>query len=138
MCLYGVYRWVNIINKNQNKNVVAVDACIAEEVQILNERGIKTIGCCCGHGRAGQIVEYQNGFGIWKEREYPPHVLIAQESINIARQLGYNPYPYFSADGKDNGVSIMPLKSGCLTELDCKKWHQSNSVEYKRDLGIIK
>lgn len=115
----------------------AIDACIADEVQVLNDNEIKTIGCCCSHGRAVQIVEYKNGFGDWKAREYSPHALIVQESVNLARQLGYKPYPCFYADGTNNGVSIMYLKSGCLTERDCKELHQSNSIEYKIDLGLI-
>lgn len=137
MCLYGVYKWVNIINPNQNKNVVAVDACIADEVQILNDKGIKTLGSCCGHGNAGKIIDYTNGFGIWKGHEHPPHVLIDKKSNELAKELGYRPYPYFYADGTSDDVLIMPLKSGCLTKKDCKEWHQLNGVEFKKDLGII-
>ena len=29
---------------------VAVDKCLLHEIQSLWERGIKTTGCCCGHG----------------------------------------------------------------------------------------
>lgn len=121
MCLYGVYKKVNIINLNQNKNVVAVDACIADEIQMLNNKGIKTLGSCCGHGKAGQIVEYTNGFGDWKSHEHPPHVLIVKKSNELAQELGYKPYPFYYADGTDNDVLIMPLKSGCLTMDDCKE-----------------
>lgn len=135
MCLYGNYKWVNVIHPREKK--VAVDACIADEIQRLNVDGIKTVGSCCGHGKAGHITEYKNGFGEWKEREYPPHVLIVIESAELARQLGYKPYPYFYSDGTNNGVLIMPLKTGCLTEVDCKDWHRINKVEYTRDLGII-
>ena len=137
MCLYGVYKWVNIINPNQNKNVVTVDACIADEVQMLNNEGIKTLGSCCGHGKAGRIVEHTNGFGDWKSHEHPPHVLIDNKSSELALELGYKPYPFYYADGTDNDVLIMPLKSGCLTTDDCKEWHQLNNVEFKRDLGVI-
>lgn len=28
-----------------------VDACIAPLVQMLNDYGIETLGCCCGHGK---------------------------------------------------------------------------------------
>ncbi|MGE7806106.1 hypothetical protein [Lysinibacillus sp. NPDC096215] len=135
--MYGIYKWVNIINPNQNKKVVAVDACIANEVQMLNDKGINTLGSCCGHGKAGQIVEYTNGFGKWKSYEHPPHVLIDKQSRELALILGYRPYPYFYADGTDNDVLMMPLKSGCLTEVDCKEWHQLNNIEFKRDLGVI-
>lgn len=137
MCLYGNYRLVEIINRKQNKKRVTVDACIADEIQMLNNYGIITLGCCCGHGKAGQITEYKNGFGVWKSSEFPPHVLIENHSYELAKQLEYRPYPYYYADGTENGVLVMQLKSGCLTELDCKEWHQLNKVEYKANLGII-
>ncbi|MCT6926152.1 hypothetical protein [Metasolibacillus sp.] len=135
MCLYGTYKWVDVLYPREKR--VVVDACIADEIQMLNEKGVQTIGSCCSHGRAGQITEYKNGFGFWKEREYPPHVLIMKESIDLAMQLGYRPYPYLYADGTDDGVLIMPLKSGCLTEVDCKEWHELNKVPYKKYFGKI-
>jgi hypothetical protein len=30
---------------------IPVDACIAEYVQKMNDLGIATVGCCCGHGK---------------------------------------------------------------------------------------
>lgn len=36
---------------------VGVDACIADIVQALNDAGIETAGCCCGHGNGdGSII----------------------------------------------------------------------------------
>jgi len=36
---------------------VGVDACIAPIVKALNDGGIKTIACCCGHAsHAGSII----------------------------------------------------------------------------------
>lgn len=40
-----------------------VDACIADEIQDLNVKGVVTLNCCCDHGKAGQIVEYENSQG---------------------------------------------------------------------------
>ena len=35
----------------------AVDACIAPIIQALNDAGIYTAGCCCGHGETdGNII----------------------------------------------------------------------------------
>ena len=34
-----------------DKEVTKVDACIAPLVQMLNDYGIETIACCCGHGK---------------------------------------------------------------------------------------
>lgn len=34
-------------------HTVAIDKCLLAEVVSLWEQGIKTTGCCCGHGRQG-------------------------------------------------------------------------------------
>lgn len=39
---------------------IAVDACIAPLVQILNDYGVHTVGCCCGHGNAPGVVHYMH------------------------------------------------------------------------------
>ena len=137
MCLYGNYRNVNIINPNQNKSQVAVDACISEEIQELNDNGIITLGCCCGHGLAGQIVEHENGFGKWKDHVTPPHTLISGKSNVLAKQLGYKPIPYYYADGEHSDVWMIFLKSGCVTIDDCKEWHEINNVKFEKNLGFV-
>ncbi|MBU8733452.1 hypothetical protein KM915_25910 [Cytobacillus oceanisediminis] len=126
MCKHGTYVTTAIINPNQNKKMVAVDACIAEEVRELNKQGVVTLGSCCGHGKAGQIAEWENGFGKWKCHESPPHVLINERSVNLAKELGYVPYPYYYADAQSNGVWQMHLRTGCITEVDVIKWHETN------------
>lgn len=137
MCLYGVYKWVDIINPYQNQKRVVVDACIANEIQELNNKGIITLGSCCGHGRAGEIIEWKNGFGVWKSYQSPPQVLIHVDSVEKAKLLGYRPFPYFYADGKSNNVWQMYLKTGCLTKKDCMEWHETNAIPYKEHLGLI-
>ncbi|MGD6894303.1 hypothetical protein [Bacillus infantis] len=126
MCLYGVQKLIRIINPNQSKKQVYVDSCIAAEILDLNNQGIITISCCCGHGRAGQVIEYRNGTGVWKEYVSPPHVLIAKDSVAVAKLLGYSPFPYFYADGKSYDTWQMQLNSGCITENDCEIWHHKN------------
>ena len=38
-----------------------VDACIAPLVQLLNDYGVHTVNCCCGHGtRKGEIIFIQD------------------------------------------------------------------------------
>jgi hypothetical protein len=122
MCKHGTYCDVDVINK-QNKQTVKVDACIAPEIQMLNNLGIITLGCCCSHGEAGKIVEWENGFGKWKSHTSPAHTLIDKKSVVKARILGYRPFPYYYADGEQNGVWQMYLKTGCITEKDVEKWH---------------
>jgi len=36
--------------------VVPVDYCIAPLIQMLNDYGVKTLGCCCGHGKGWGMV----------------------------------------------------------------------------------
>lgn len=121
MCESGSFRYVKVINQ-QNSNCVKVDSCIADEIQFLNDNGIVTLGCCCGHGHAGQIVEWENDFGKWKGYVDPPHALIDQSSVNSVIKLGYRPFPYYYADGEQKGVWRIFLKSGCITIQDCINW----------------
>jgi len=48
MCQWGTERIIHVIDRDRH---VAVDACIADYVQEMNDRGIVTIACCCGHGQ---------------------------------------------------------------------------------------
>jgi len=78
MCHWGTDAPV-VLNRPREvsgRTTIMVDACIAPEVQILNDTGVWTLGCCCGHGQA------------------EPHALIHFESVAIARSLGYDPQPY--------------------------------------------
>ncbi|MGG1531397.1 hypothetical protein [Brevibacillus agri] len=127
---------VNVINDQQNE-MVKVDACIADEIQKLNDLGVVTLGCCCGHGKAGEIVEWENEFGRWKGYGTPPITLIREESVFVARELGYTPYPYFYSDGKHDNVWQMQLKTGCLTIDDLKRWHETREIPLKKDVGVV-
>ena len=115
ICKHGTYKTVKIINK-QNKSEVLVDACISEEIQMLNDEGVITLGCCCSHGKAGQIVEYENAYGKWKEHCQPPIALVRKESVQLSKELGYKPYPYYYADGTCNDVYQIHLKTGDIYE----------------------
>lgn len=121
MCYHGTLEYVKVINSDKP---VVVDACIADEIRELNEKGVITLGCCCGHGRAGQIVEYENGFGKWKTYYDPPKALISVDSVSLAKSLGYMPFPYYYADGEYSVVWQMYLKTGCVTEEDCEEWRK--------------
>lgn len=39
----------------------AVDSCIAPIVNALNNAGIYTSSCCCGHGKSDGIISLQDG-----------------------------------------------------------------------------
>lgn len=38
-----------------------VDSCIADIVQVLNDAGIYTRGCCCGHGKEDGYIALHDG-----------------------------------------------------------------------------
>lgn len=136
MCMHGVYKIVNVINDQQNK-LVKVDACIADEIQKLNDLGVVTLGCCCGHGKAGEIVEWENGFGRWKGYRTPPNALIREESVVVVREMGYNPFPYFYPDGYHENMWQMQLKTGCITIDEVKRWHEARKIPLKKGIGIV-
>lgn len=48
-----------------------VDGCLVGEINRLNNNGIKTIGCCCGHGRRqGYIQVAPDSVAEMLKREY--------------------------------------------------------------------
>lgn len=55
---------------------VNVDSCIAPIVKALNDAGITTEGCCCGHGKTTGHITLTDGriLGIFPDRGvYLPH-----------------------------------------------------------------
>lgn len=129
MCYEGTYEWVNVINIDQANNLVKVDACIADEIQWLNNQGVITLGSCCGHGKAGKVEEWENAFGTWKGYVNPPIALIKEKSVELVKKMGYRPFPYVYADGNSRGVWQMHLKSGCITEEECHQWHAEKGLK---------
>ena len=79
MCEWGKTRTVNVIRRNNpyiddGWHQIQVDSCIADYVQRLNDQGIITLGCCCGHDKP----------------ELPtPNVVISKESIPLLDALEY-------------------------------------------------
>lgn len=66
---------------------IGIDSCIADEIKDLWGKGIRTCGCCCGHG-------YNLGY-----------IEVVDEDIEKMEQLGYCHYIYpkmfGGADRKD-------------------------------------
>lgn len=133
MCLHGTYKFVNVISEQNNKRV-KVDACIADEVQELNNLGVITLGCCCSHGKAGKIVDWENSYGKWKSYAEPSQALICKKSVELAKDCGYKPIPYYYANGEHNDVWKIQLKTGCVTEDDCIIWHKENNLPLIKDI----
>ena len=53
MCKWGQYKEIVLCkpNKFSKRTKVFVDYCIADVVQMLNDYGVQTTGCCCGHNK---------------------------------------------------------------------------------------
>lgn len=81
MCKWGTDRLIYVI-RHANPDVpdgwhpVYVDACIAGYVQRMNDQGIITTACCCGHGKG------------------PGSVLVATESVPLLDRYGYEYHAY--------------------------------------------
>lgn len=62
MCRHGTLKTIHVIRRNNDDipdgwHEIRVDACIADYVQAMNDLGIVTVGCCCGHGeRQGEVL----------------------------------------------------------------------------------
>lgn len=80
------------LGKNYNK--IQVDLCIGKEIKFLIKNGIKTRGCCCGHGK--EI----------------PSCLISKSEKNKLDNLGYKYKNY-----KDTNMYELELKTDIQTEL---------------------
>jgi len=67
-CSYSIYlpwkvkfKWENI--DSSRWQCVEIDKCLLPEILKLWEMGIKTTGCCCGHGDSSKaFISVQNEF----------------------------------------------------------------------------
>lgn len=61
----SIYRKVSEHRANLYKKIKA-DSCMANLIHILNMRNIKTVACCCGHGKYNMSIIYESNNGrIW-------------------------------------------------------------------------
>ncbi len=72
------------------------DRCLATEILMLNDMGIKTIGCCCGHGKLQGYIQVS------------PNMVVKM------KELGYKELPL---NDKDNGAWCFAPKSVLMPEL---------------------
>lgn len=83
VCKYspvGEYKCYVAIKASQQSGYreIYLDTCLQDEVyKLQHKHGIRTIGCCCGHG------------------ETPPYIQVSPEGDNIEQMylLGYEPMP---------------------------------------------
>lgn len=95
MCQWGTDKAIHVIRRNHldyadGWHEIYVDACIADYVQAMNDQGIITVGCCCGHFKA------------------PAVVLISTESRLLLDQLGYEYHEF--EPGRDDVVEHTVLR----------------------------
>lgn len=57
----------------QRRKQVAVDECLADEIQVLWYQGIVTLSCCCGHNI----------------RKFQPYIAVDTDSVDTMLKLGY-------------------------------------------------
>ena len=73
------------------KNEVVVDECLSEEIKWLWENGIRTTGCCCGHG-------CDLGF-----------IQVDKQDVEKMEKLGYQQYLYVDTlNGADRLDAFIP------------------------------
>ncbi len=115
----------NLPNRADGWFPVPVDACIAAYIQRMNDLGIKTKCCCCGHGKTSIAS-----------------VLVREESEGLMVQLGYafTDYHVVKNDGGPRDWlehhfvvpalrrSVDPRDEGCLC--------QACGVRYRGDLLV--
>lgn len=57
----------------QRRKQVAIDECLADEIQVLWYQGIITLSCCCGHNI----------------RKFQPYIAVDTDSVDAMHKLGY-------------------------------------------------
>lgn len=74
-CAYAIYLpWKVNFNGSENK-CVSIDKCLLPEIIQLWEKGIRTTGCCCGHGNINMA-----------------YIGVRFEDIDKMKELGYKVY----------------------------------------------
>jgi len=86
-----------VLHSNK-EDVFFTDVCIGKEIQMLNNNGVETVGCCCGHG------------------DDVPTCLVSIDSKDILSSLGYEMYS-FSPKHDGCGIKEIELKTDIQSEL---------------------
>ncbi len=51
---------------NKKNDGRRIDPCMRDVIKILNEQGVKTLACCCGHGHHKMSIVIDIGYGTGK------------------------------------------------------------------------
>lgn len=103
-----LYPPVNFIKCNcsdEYKLSIVVDECLANEIEFLWSRGIKTTGCCCGHGISLGFIQ------------------VREEYIEVMEYLGYVHYIYPEKfGGTDRKDAFIPKTYGHIYYGFCSEY----------------
>lgn len=92
-------------NSDEFKDKIEIDACLKEEIEKLWSKGIKTCGCCCGHGRNLGFIQ------------------VSDENIESMKKLGYTNYIYpIKFGGSDRKDAFIPMMHSHIYD-GYSKWH---------------
>lgn len=91
--IYPPQNFIKCNCSDDYKESVPVDTCISDEIEILWSKGIKTTGCCCGHG-------LNLGF-----------IQVTDDCISEMEKLGYEHYIYNNEFGGINRKDAFVPKS---------------------------
>lgn len=69
MCKWGTHKKINVIRRanpyvEDGWHEINVDSCIADKIQEMNNLGVITLNCCCGHGKSTPNVLVSKGSEI--------------------------------------------------------------------------
>ena len=71
---YKCYVTIDVNLKNETK--ICIDKCLKDEVSdLINNKGVETIGCCCGHGILDAYIQ------------------VSDKSVERMIELGYKKIP---------------------------------------------
>lgn len=74
--------------KNQLPPTVSIDSCIAEEIKKLWDKGIETMGCCCGHNsERGWVQVYPDDYPQMFELGYEQRPAVVKTHETGVRQV---------------------------------------------------
>ncbi len=95
-CAYNIMPPYYKVGSNAPR-YIAVDKCLLPEILHLWELGIRTTGCCCGHGKEG------------------PFIGVIDTDIPIIKKLGYKvAFNSCRPDDEDSFIPKTKLKYGTI------------------------
>lgn len=79
---------------DEYKESIQVDECIADEIEELWNKGIKTMGCCCGHGLELGFIQVANDSILKMEKLGYQHYIYTDEFGGVERKDAFIPKTY--------------------------------------------